>query len=419
MAYSELIKSFERIRNYMRQFYVYGFKSREEYDAKSARSYDNERRRIESWLGDYMAFHQDSSGKNVFISVDSRTIPGNPLYNAFKAKSFTDGDITFHFCIMDLLNGDVEMSIHEIVDAITDRYLSAFNTVITVDDSTVRKKLKEYELLGLLESRKRGRELVYRRTDDTEIDLDSWRDAISFFSEEDPLGVVGSFLLDKFPDVINAAKHFGFKHHYILHALDSEILCSILQAMNDKHCLELTIRSARNNGAEKTHTVFPVKIFVSTQSGRQYLLCYHYRFRKPMFFRIDSIHTAMAGYVEKSPEKYSKWYDKFKENLWGVSTGMGHTVEHIEMTIHIADHEEYILSRLEREKRCGRVKIVDDHTCVFSADVYDAAEMLPWIRTFIGRIEKLNCSNPYVTETFYGDLDAMTAMYGGGANAVR
>ena len=30
MAYSELIKNFERIRDYMREFYIYGFKSREE-----------------------------------------------------------------------------------------------------------------------------------------------------------------------------------------------------------------------------------------------------------------------------------------------------------------------------------------------------------------------------------------------------
>ena len=51
MAYSELIKSFEKIRDYMRDFYVYGFKSREDYTKKSARSYDDERRRIESWLG--------------------------------------------------------------------------------------------------------------------------------------------------------------------------------------------------------------------------------------------------------------------------------------------------------------------------------------------------------------------------------
>lgn len=66
LSYSELIKSFDRIRSYMREFYVYGFKSCEEYDSKSARTYDNERRRIESWLGDYMSFHQDASGKNVF-----------------------------------------------------------------------------------------------------------------------------------------------------------------------------------------------------------------------------------------------------------------------------------------------------------------------------------------------------------------
>ena len=72
MAYSELIKNFDRIREYMREFYVYGFKSREEYDAKSARSYDNERRRIESWLGDYMSFRQDSCGKNVFLSGQIR-----------------------------------------------------------------------------------------------------------------------------------------------------------------------------------------------------------------------------------------------------------------------------------------------------------------------------------------------------------
>lgn len=102
MAYSELIKSFERIRNYMREFYVYGFKSRDEYGMKSARSYDNERRRIESWLGDYMSFHQESSGKNVFLSLDSRRVPRNPLYKAFKAKSFTDKDITLHFYILDL-----------------------------------------------------------------------------------------------------------------------------------------------------------------------------------------------------------------------------------------------------------------------------------------------------------------------------
>ena len=86
----------------MREFYVFGFKSRSGYDRKSARSYDDERRRVESWLGDYMRFAKTAEGKNVFLSVDSRTACKNPFYKAWKAKSFTDGDITLHFAVFDI-----------------------------------------------------------------------------------------------------------------------------------------------------------------------------------------------------------------------------------------------------------------------------------------------------------------------------
>lgn len=68
----------------MREFYVYGFKSREEFNNKSSRSYDDERRRVENCLGDYMNFRTTSKGKNVFISIDSRMVRHNPLYKAWK-----------------------------------------------------------------------------------------------------------------------------------------------------------------------------------------------------------------------------------------------------------------------------------------------------------------------------------------------
>jgi len=132
MAYSELIKSFSRIRDYMRQFYVYGFKSREEYGEKSARSYDNERRRIESWLGDLMSFHRTRDGKNVFLSVDSRRIPSNPLYKAFHAKSFTDKDVTLHFYILDILASGEALTAGQITDRI-EEYLRNFEMPIHLD----------------------------------------------------------------------------------------------------------------------------------------------------------------------------------------------------------------------------------------------------------------------------------------------
>ena len=103
MAFNELIKSFDNIRQMMHDFYVFGFRSRADFADKSARSYDNERRRIESWLGEYMYFRQNAGGKNCFISVDSRKIRHNPFYKALKAKSFTANDIMLHFFLLDIL----------------------------------------------------------------------------------------------------------------------------------------------------------------------------------------------------------------------------------------------------------------------------------------------------------------------------
>ena len=165
MAYSELIKNFSRIRAYMRSFYVYGFRRRDEYDEKSARGYDDERRRLESWLGDYMAFRQDASGRRFFLSVDSRTVPHNPLYRAFRAKSFTDRDIMLHFHLMDMLAVADGMPIFDIMEELADR-LYAFDDGDCPDESTVRRKLAECEKLGLLFREKRGRETWFRRTRD-------------------------------------------------------------------------------------------------------------------------------------------------------------------------------------------------------------------------------------------------------------
>ena len=414
MAYSELIKNFERIREYMREFYVYGFKSREEYDAKSARSYDNERRRIESWMGDYMSFRQDSSGKNVFLSVDSRNIPRNPLHKAFKAKSFTDKDITLHFYILDILADGSIASSKEIVDRINDEYLSHFDGAFSPDESTVRKKLKEYELLGLLRSEKHGREVFYQRTDQESFDLSSWNDALAFYSEENPLGVVGSFLMDKLETPSDA---FRFKHHYILHTLDNDVLAQLLQAIDEQRAVELTVKSLRSD-REYQRTLCPLKIYISTQSGRQYLLGYHYRGKHMMFYRLDAIKKVSIGNVEKHYDKYIGYQEKFDQHLWGVSTGPDHNLDHIEMTIYHGPGEEFILQRLDREKRHGRIEIIDEHTCKFIADVYDASEMLPWLRTFIGRITDLQCSSQFVVQTFYEDLEKMKSMYGGDMDAI-
>ena len=101
MAYHELIKNFDGIRAYMRAFYVYGFKSRTEYSEKSARSYDNERRRMDSWLGACMSFHQEASGKCVFLSVDSRRI-ARTIVDTLSTEALIRVQLSYSFVITSL-----------------------------------------------------------------------------------------------------------------------------------------------------------------------------------------------------------------------------------------------------------------------------------------------------------------------------
>ncbi len=402
MAYSELIKKFNKIRDYMRDFYVYGFKSREDYTRKSARSYDDERRRIESWLGDYMKFHQTPDGKNVFLSIDSRVTRHNPLYKAWKTKTFTDGDITLHFLVMDILATGQAMSLTEIEDEIV--AYSGHSRIF--DNSTIRKKLNEYVKEGLLIKEKCGKKVLYKRPEDGQIP-DS--DILDYFSEVAPCGLIGSYLLDKVDD---HKECFAFKHHYITASLDSQVLYGILEAIHDKKSIFLETFNPKKDKSTEIH-VIPLRVLISVQSGRQYLMAYAPTFREMRSYRLDKIVTVK---IDKKAEDFDGLLaelDRMQAHMWGASTSSrsGEPMEHIEFTITYEDWETHIPKRLEREKRIGQVDHIDKNTSRFRADVYDASELIPWVRTFICRITHISISNKELEERFKEDLRQMYQMY--------
>ena len=409
-SYSELIKNFEKIRAYMRDFYVYGFKSRDGYQTKSARSYDDERRRIESWLGDHMGFVRTPEGKSVFISIDSRTIRHNPLYKAWKAKSFTDGDITLHFILFDILcEPSVKRTVSELIAEMDEKYLSEFESPMTFDESTVRKKLKEYCGAGLIVAQKEGKRVYYRRAGST--DVSALNDVLHYFSEVAPCGVIGSFILDK-EDADTEA--FTFKHHYVTGAIDSGVLTALFTAMREKRAVTVTNMSRRADLPRKNRIV-PLRVLISVQNGRQHLLAYLPDCNSFYAYRVDYLSDIRLEEPTPRFDELRAELDRMQGRMWGVvnrSKWGSERPQHVEFTVRIEDGEEYIIRRLEREKRCGTVEKLDAHTYRFSADVYDSAEMKPWIRTFICRIVRMNFSNRTVENDFKKDLEEMYRIYG-------
>ena len=411
VAYSELVKNLDNIRMVMRDFYVYGFKSKADFSDRSARSHDNDRRRIGSWLADYMCFRQNAKGKRRFIAVDSRKIKHNPFYKAWKAKTFTSKDIMLHFYLLDMLQDGISMSLNELVERLDQDYLSHFADAGTIDASTVRKKLTEYVQLGLIVAAKQGRELFYSRSKDA-VNLKRWHEAVSFFAESTPVGAVGSFLEDKYSEEVNI---FSYKHHYLLQALESDVLVDLLDAMQKKQTVRLA--SCTDGGKRICMRVLPLKIYVSTQSGRRYVMGWFFKANRIIFCRLDNLEQVLEPKDLPDYDKYLAKAEAMEQHLWGVSMNrIGEDgeikLEHVELVVRLGEDEPYILQCLEREKRCGEVTKLSEGRYLFTADVRDAGELLPWLRTFIGRIESFSCSNKKIEERFWRDMEAVYAMYG-------
>lgn len=406
--FKELVKTFSKTREYVRDFFVYGFKTREDFTLKSTRTYDNERRRLESWLGGFVRKDYTSKGKNISLAIDSNLLDTNPLYKVWKTKSFTDNDISLHFHLLDFLSDGRCCTVEQLSDGLLEQYHLLF------DIQTIRRKCKEYQSLGLLRCEKRGKSLYYKLCDNQIPSLNSiplLTDAFCFFQLVSPLGILGSTLMDTF----SLQNHsFRVKHNFFVHTLEDEVLSVLLEAMAQQCYVKLHILSSKTR-RDLTMTLLPLKIFTSTRTGRRFLCGYKKDARRFFCVRMDTIKEVTLS--SEKAENYSEILTNLEKNLpsiWGVSfqSSRQNRMEQVRFLVEVKlPYENYIVTRLIREGKGGNVTQLDDTTYQYEKQVFDAHEMLPWVRTFIGRIKEFHCSNPKVEQRFYGDLQAMYHIY--------
>lgn len=404
--FQELIKNFSKSRNYVRDFLIYGFKSRDDFSAKSGRTYDNERRRIESWLSEYIRADYSRQGKTISLALDSHLLNTNPLYRIWKSKSFTANDIMLHFFFLDLFRQNTSYTAEELTNRILEDYDILFETQL------VRKKANEYVKEGILLARKNGRTLSYSMAPDAQHAipdiLPGLLHAVRFCQLAAPLGFVGSTILDN-QNTINDI--FLVKHGYYGFTLEDEVLFPLLQAIRERRLVTVTNHSSKTGRREQV-TLVPLKIFVSTRTGRRFLCGYHFRSRRFSTLRMDHIEKAILQ--DPFPE-YDYYKEKLRSNMdscYGVSFGDDHTMDTIRLTLSIREGaEDYILHRLSREGHGGTVTHIGKDTYTYELTVFDGNEMLPWIRTFLGRILSFESNNEFLRQKFYQDIRNMLRMY--------
>lgn len=415
-GFSELIKNFDKTRDYVRDFFIYGCKVRSDFDRKSIRTYGDEKRRVESWIGDYMRYDDSVRGRSVSISVDSGHIPENPLYNAYYSRSFTDNDIRLHFLIMDVLQDGESRTLKDITDILNNEYAQLF------DEQTVCNKLKEYVEEGIVLSEKQGKTLYYSLSADMADEyLREFRgldDALKFFSETNDLGIIGNGIL-KMCGLENDL--FFIKHNYIIHTLEDILLPEILDGINEKRYISFQtfsakkVRDSSQPGSE--NQVIPMKVLISVQTGRRYLAAFIPAVNRFSAFRLDYMKTVKKGDICEDYDEVKAKFDRNISGCFGVSFGMRHdtgAVTPMKITFYVDEESEpYVLERLEREKRCCTLEKTGDHLYTLTADVFDPNEIMHWAKTFIGRIVRIEGGADSVRERFRSDIARMKRMYGG------
>lgn len=513
--FQELIKNFNKCRDYVRDFFVYGFKSRQDFtsDRKSARTYDDERRRITSWLSEYVVedMTEQNHVKNISLQIDSNLLDTNPLFSVWKTKSFTDNDIMLHFYLLDILGGctyssehsktmstdsDSSSCRHNPTDADSDSSSSHHNPDDANPDSSsgnskhsaysaneladilsedysfpadtqlVRRKCNEYVKEGLLETEKAGKTLLYKCSltwDElfdhvlTNItDSTSFINAISLLQLDCPFGYIGNTILERLQKENNV---FRVKHSFPVFTLEDEIAYELLLAKNNHSYVKMDIMSNKTGQSPRPVYGVPLKIFVSTRTGRRYVCIYHTihekgrtltndqqktstassRISKPKFHfrnvRLDQIKSvsvikpddtsgSKSNAITATIDAYNTQEEALMNNLpfvWGVSFEGMRTKTSLTLRID-EQYERFILNRLEREGKGGELTKLADNTFLYEKIVFDANEMFPWLRTFIGRIVDIHFftmnqngevirENIYLRRQFLEDIKAVTKLY--------
>ena len=177
-----------------------------------------------------------------------------------------------------------------------------------------------------------------------------------------------------------------------MNAYDSEVIFETLKAIKNENKIKI-----QSFSSSKPKEYVPIKLYVSKQGGRNYLMCKCTEDNRFYAIRIDYIKSVSQGLKANDFSIIKTRFENISRHIWGVSYNGGE-LEHVEMDIYVGKGEEYIVSRLEREKRCGKVTKLDEETYRFSVDLYDSYELVPWIRTFFGRIKRLKCSNKTVSD---------------------
>lgn len=456
-------------KNTLRDYYSYGFRKMADFMSDSSSASENHTvgddwRRLTNILAGASDIKWSENRREVmFASADSQSMNENPFLRVYRFCRHKPDRMQDFLLLMAVLSDRIGRRPEESAadqeeedggngpaggGALTTgelvRAISVPTKKRTDPNKTPKNHWKPLLELGLVRAVNKGGRLYWELPAPTlgsileagrQADPDFERhfsDALAFFTNYLRFGEAGLFLQDRMGTA--ASGLFRFKHEYFMQALNDFNLADLLHAMEKK--LWCRVCYSRAFGQKGTELLcYPLQIRTSAATGREYLMYYEPFHRSYTAIRmefIDSIAYYEDDQVRKAlPDLAANFAGDIanaRQALrlsWGVASTIvtgGNAARPVEpYTVRFRirwdrDTEGYVPDRLRRERRIGRVsepvpgERPGEMTAEFTAEVSDPREVLPWIRSFYGRI--VSCEgteNVFLLNEVMSHLDGIRA----------
>src|SRR5690606_36113361 len=231
------ITSYNKLRDFLRYFFVYGCYSREDFDDirdLSSRKYDDELRRLRILLGDkYLKEITKGGKKYVRLNFTYYNSVENYFVESYLIRNYTSLCLSIYFNDYIILWEDGGLCLYEINEKIKSK--------ISIErdfKSTTRRILEDMSAKGIIEKLKRDNRVLYKKKEDifkhfTDDELIKLYLAVCYFSQvKYPLSL-GRFLKDSLRRYMHYIRGlyldklenlFLFKYSNFQQVIDEEII---------------------------------------------------------------------------------------------------------------------------------------------------------------------------------------------------
>ncbi|KUO70800.1 MAG: hypothetical protein APF81_12765 [Desulfosporosinus sp. BRH_c37] len=398
----QLLKDISELRDILRLYTLYGYFSREDVVNRNGiklPTIDKYNRVIQNLLdGNKVKTYISERNKYLYFKINYVDETDNPLFTIWQGKKVMISDIRFHFAIIDILSKTPRSDLINIVEKIN---------LPDYDSNTIRLRVKSLINLGVVRSEEDGTILRYSLEESffhnlCKESLSELDTTCAFFQNVLHIGVLGNLVRRKTALLgVNQTETFMFKHLHIAHTYDDEQLLLLFQAMHDKRWVSFEVQTAlerrdleqttakKHLKLRKINKFLPMRLITDHWQGRRYITGFDVTQNRYWTYRLDKIFRTTLSkelcqeYLEKSGELEVHLRKSWCVSLLGAKRRLEKLILHLKID---PKKEGYVLERLSAEGKWGSITQIDQTTFKYEIEVNDVLEMIPWLRTFTGRI---------------------------------